>query len=67
MPFVTGVRRVVLALSGLVVVGLLAALPWFCLKAGLLVHVGRPAFGLLVVADALVACLVLWRAVTGRP
>jgi hypothetical protein len=58
--------RLVLGVAGLSVVALLAALPWFCLKAGLLVHVGKPAFGLLVAADALVASMVLWRVATGR-
>lgn len=67
MANATGWRRAGLAIAGLLVIVLLAVLPWFCLKAGLLIHVGKPAFGLLVAADAVVASLVLWRVATGRP
>ncbi len=45
----------------------LAALPWLCMKAGLLTHVGVPAFGILVLADAIIVAAILWRVVTGRP
>ncbi|MEI6343100.1 MAG: hypothetical protein WCR07_14210 [Verrucomicrobiota bacterium] len=61
-----GWARVTLAVTGLAVAAGLSALPWLCLKAGLLVHVGKPAFGLLVAADATVVGAILWRAITGR-
>ena len=67
MPTLPVGSRFWLAVTGLVVVAFLVALPWFCLKAGLLVHVGKPAFGLLVGADATIVLLLLWRVVTGRP
>jgi len=66
MPCAPAVRRAFLAIAGVAIALPLAALPWLCLKAGLLIHVGRPAFALLVAAHALVGALVLWRAATGR-
>lgn len=53
--------------TGTVVAAGLAALPWFCLKAGLLTHVGVPAFAILVLADAIIVLAILGRVVTGRP
>lgn len=63
----SGWARAGLATTSTVVAAGLAALPWFCLKQGLLPHVGRPAFGLLLLADAVVMVAILWRVVTGRP
>ena len=50
--------------AALLVAGL-AGLGRIYLKSDLVSHVGRVASGLLLAAVFLVACLVLWRAVTG--
>lgn len=62
----SGWARAGLVATGAVVAAGLAALPWLCLKAGLLAHVGVPAFGLLVLSDAVIVVAILWRVVTGR-
>ncbi len=63
----SGWARAGLVATGTVVAAGLAALPWLCMKAGLLTHVGVPAFGMLVLADAIIVAAILWRVVTGRP
>lgn len=63
----SGWARAGLVATGAVVAAGLASLPWFCLKAGLLTHVGVPAFAILVLADAVIVVAILWRVVTGRP